>query len=120
MLITDEHSHYFQMPRDSRFLHLAPTIHHQAEAILAFLRHYNWPAFSIVVSSRLPGDQDFIDALRLETSRSKQWYANKDKGSKYELMQRLHHILLLHVMIDVCNECAGLKGCRLLSQVKWL
>lgn len=52
-----------QRPKKQRTLHLAPTVAHEAEAMLAIMQRYSWYSFS-VVSSTLAGHDDFILALR--------------------------------------------------------
>lgn len=43
-------------------LQLAPTIEHQAMAIMSLLERYNWTSFS-VVTSQVAGDAQFIAAI---------------------------------------------------------
>lgn len=50
-------------PKKQKILHLAPTVAHEVEAMLAIMRRYSWYTFS-VVSSGLAGHKDFILALR--------------------------------------------------------
>ena len=52
-----------QRPKKQRTLHLAPTVAHEAEAMLAIMQRYSWYSFS-VVSTTLAGHEDFILALR--------------------------------------------------------
>lgn len=52
-----------QRPKKQRTLHLAPTVAHEAEAMLAIMQRYSWYSFS-VVSTTLAGHDDFILALR--------------------------------------------------------
>lgn len=52
-----------QRPKKQRTLHLAPTVAHEAEAMLAILQRYSWYSFS-VVSTTLAGHDEFILALR--------------------------------------------------------
>lgn len=52
-----------QRPKKQRTLHLAPTVAHEAEAMLAIMERYSWYSFSVVTSS-LAGHEDFILALR--------------------------------------------------------
>lgn len=48
---------------NSRILQLAPSMEHQASAMLSILRRYSWHTFSIV-TSRIGGYDHFIRALR--------------------------------------------------------
>lgn len=52
-----------QRPKKQRALHLAPTVAHEAKAMLAIMDRYSWHSFS-VVSTTLAGHDDFILALR--------------------------------------------------------
>lgn len=52
-----------QRPKKQRTLHLAPTVAHEAEAMLSIMQRYSWHSFS-VVSTTLAGHEDFILALR--------------------------------------------------------
>lgn len=52
-----------QRPKRQRTLHLAPTVAHEAKAMLAILERYSWHSFS-VVSTTLAGHDDFILAIR--------------------------------------------------------
>lgn len=52
-----------QRPKKQRTLHLAPTVAHEAEAMLAILQRYSWYSFSVITTT-LAGHDDFILALR--------------------------------------------------------
>uniref|UniRef100_T1JWS9 Glutamate receptor ionotropic, NMDA 2B n=1 Tax=Tetranychus urticae TaxID=32264 RepID=T1JWS9_TETUR len=48
---------------DSRILQLAPSLEHQASAMLSIARRYSWHVFSIITSS-IGGHEDFVRAVR--------------------------------------------------------
>ncbi|XP_053211096.1 glutamate receptor ionotropic, NMDA 2B-like isoform X2 [Panonychus citri] len=48
---------------DSRILQLAPSLEHQASAMLSIARRYSWHVFSIVTST-IGGHEDFVRAVR--------------------------------------------------------
>ncbi|KAI1291857.1 Glutamate receptor ionotropic, NMDA 2B [Halotydeus destructor] len=52
-----------QRVSESRILQLAPSVEHQATAMLSLLRRYSWHMFSILTSS-IGGHGDFIRAVR--------------------------------------------------------
>lgn len=61
-------------------LEFAPSIDHQVQALLAVLRRYDWPAFSIV-TSELSGYKDFLNLLRQKTRTSQHWYGIGEDGA---------------------------------------
>ncbi|XP_035210254.1 glutamate receptor ionotropic, NMDA 2B-like, partial [Stegodyphus dumicola] len=48
---------------NSKVLQMAPSVEHQAEAMLSILRRYSWHSFA-VVTTKLGGHEDFVRALR--------------------------------------------------------
>lgn len=52
-----------QRPKTRRTLHLAPTVAHEARAMLAIMERYSWYSFSVVTTT-LAGHEDFILAFK--------------------------------------------------------
>ncbi|GIY38915.1 glutamate receptor ionotropic, NMDA 2B [Caerostris extrusa] len=48
---------------DSKILQLAPSVEHQAEAMLSILRRYSWHSFA-VITTQIGGHEDFVRAIR--------------------------------------------------------
>ncbi|XP_076442925.1 uncharacterized protein LOC143281574 [Babylonia areolata] len=53
-----------------RSLQLAPTLFHQTEAMLAFLRRFSWKFFSMV-TTRVVGHEDFLASLKAQERQSR-------------------------------------------------
>ncbi|XP_076458545.1 uncharacterized protein LOC143292240 [Babylonia areolata] len=53
-----------------RTLQLAPTLYHQTEAMLAFLKEFQWHAFTMV-TTQVTGSDDFFAALRFQEQQSR-------------------------------------------------
>lgn len=66
-----------------RIIQMAPPIEHQARAMLALLRRYNWPKFG-VVTSEMAGNDRFVTAVRDELER----FSNK--STKFEMIHHCH------------------------------
>uniref|UniRef100_A0A8R1E3G7 Glutamate receptor n=1 Tax=Caenorhabditis japonica TaxID=281687 RepID=A0A8R1E3G7_CAEJA len=63
-----------------RIIQMAPPIEHQARAMLALLRRYNWPKFGIV-TSEMAGNYGFVTAVREELERFSNKSTNHMKAS---------------------------------------
>ncbi|KAF8778339.1 Glutamate receptor ionotropic like protein [Argiope bruennichi] len=48
---------------ESKILQLAPSVEHQAEAMLSILRRYSWHSFA-VITTQIGGHEDFVRAIR--------------------------------------------------------
>ena len=59
------------MFQTERTLQLAPSMYHQTEAMLAFMKKYSWKDFSMV-TTRVVGSDDFVSALRSHERLSRQ------------------------------------------------
>ncbi|CAB01667.4 PBPe domain-containing protein [Caenorhabditis elegans] len=66
-----------------RIIQMAPPIEHQARAMLALLRRYNWPKFG-VVTSEMAGNDRFVTAIREEL----ELFSNK--STKFEMIHFSH------------------------------
>lgn len=56
-----------QASQTGMILQLAPSIHHQAHAMLSILVYYNWHAFTII-TTKIAGHQDFVETVLEKTS----------------------------------------------------
>ncbi|XP_059095158.1 glutamate receptor ionotropic, NMDA 2B-like isoform X1 [Tigriopus californicus] len=90
-------------------VHLAPSIDHQAEAMLALLRRYQWKQFSILTSN-IAGHEDFIQSVRdkILPSRNPLQIENVVKVTMredlFELKKSDSRIVLLY-----CTRTEGLE-----------
>lgn len=62
---------FFPLFQMDRTLQLAPTMYHQTEAMLAFMKKFSWKYFSMV-TTRVVGSEDFFSALRRHERLSRQ------------------------------------------------
>lgn len=58
-------SHFcVQVQDEIRQVQISPTLHHQAQAMLALLEQFDWSQFSVVYTAHA-GHMDFLNALRM-------------------------------------------------------
>ncbi|KAK7489093.1 hypothetical protein BaRGS_00019607, partial [Batillaria attramentaria] len=74
-----------------RTIELAPTLFHQTQAMLAFLRKFSWSHFSVVRTAEV-GAEDFLTALRNQEQMSKGLPTlgkNGKKNIKFEILSEV-------------------------------
>ncbi|XP_046372599.2 glutamate receptor ionotropic, NMDA 2B-like [Haliotis rufescens] len=80
-------------PVDSRRLQLAPTLYHQASAMLDMLRRYNWSDFTVVTTQTF-GHYDFLSSLRALTRESQEQTKYTSTGTKTFKFTILSEVLI--------------------------
>ena len=98
---------FFFLLQMDRTLQLAPTMHHQTEAMLAFMKKFSWRYFSMV-TTRVVGSEDFFSALRRHERLSRQRSLPNiygHTGFQYVTTQRA-----LHKKLRACGVWLSLDG----------
>ncbi|KAK6170534.1 hypothetical protein SNE40_018908 [Patella caerulea] len=88
---------------ESRILQIAPTIHHQTQAIFTLLQRYNWTLISIVTSTTA-GHIDFISELRALSKNSL-----KVKSSTYGHQQIRIEVISNIILRNITNKSQTMK-----------
>ncbi|NP_001191485.1 NR2 [Aplysia californica] len=91
-----------------RTLQLAPTVQHQAQAMVSLLERYNWTAFS-VVTSRVAGDVQFLDDIEDQAELSKKKAMSSPADAKRESLEILSTVHIKDLE-DTREELSALVG----------
>ncbi|CAG5131967.1 unnamed protein product [Candidula unifasciata] len=85
-------SQYSGSSQTEKILQLAPTIEHQASAIVSLLERYNWTSFSII-TSQVGGDAQFVavvESLVEMRGRKTAGIGGEVKADSLEILSTLH------------------------------
>ncbi|XP_055875497.1 glutamate receptor ionotropic, NMDA 2B-like [Biomphalaria glabrata] len=91
-----------------RTIQLAPTIEHQASAMVSMLERYNWTAFTIVTCPVI-GSTQFVTALELMVEESQKRAVTAPASARKESLEIISHIHLKDVK-DISIQLSKIKG----------
>ncbi|GFO28639.1 ionotropic glutamate receptor nmda 2b, partial [Plakobranchus ocellatus] len=97
-----------QLGQSGRSVQMAPTLDHQAHAMVSLLDRYNWTSFSIV-TSQVTGASEFVASLEALEARSKDIKLNMEGQSRKKSLEILSvvHISDLNNVREDLEELRG-------------
>ncbi|GFR24458.1 glutamate receptor ionotropic, NMDA 2B [Trichonephila clavata] len=87
---------------DSKILQLAPSVEHQAEAMLSILRRYSWHSFA-VITTQIGGHEDFVRAIR-DLMQKTLYHEFKFTIVKIVTLKETERILIRSEMEDLADS----------------
>jgi hypothetical protein len=52
---------------------LAPTYREEARALISLMERYDWNTFSLIIDTRLPGEQELIEEFEEHSNEQRTW-----------------------------------------------